>query len=236
MPFVKAKSYQAAQSLAAKVVQRRWRERQARRVTVPVVKAVVKQQIQKQAEAKSNYQAWASLNYDNLVTSVNPFYPLSQGSTAETMIGEKIHVKNLRVNGFMYNAIPSATSNDCMVRMFLIHARDKLHSGSQSNITPADIFRSGGSGFRTVDSLDYHKIKVLKEVKMTIRYNANSQLIHRPFSFTYNFNKNETFDADSSGYLKNGQYFFCIITYDGRGTGANYWGAKFNTSLNYTDI
>lgn len=200
------------------------------------VAKIARSVVQSQAELKSYYTTWTSINYDNLVSGFNPIYPISQGATAETAVGEKIFLKDIQVSGFMYPAITTSFANSTMARLIVIHSRDKLFSGSQSNITSSNIFRANGSGYLTVDQLDRHKITVLHDSKWTIPQYLTAATTHTPFYAKVPIGKTETFDADGSGYLKDGQYFVALIMYDGRGTGSNFWGAKLNTSVNFTDI
>jgi len=114
------------------------------------------------AELKSYYTSWSSLQYDNLVSGFNPIYPISEGSTAETVIGEKMFLRNIQVSGFLYPNVASA-GNTCMARLVILHSRDKLFVGSQSNIRSSTMFRANGSGFLPVDQLDRHKFRDLHD-------------------------------------------------------------------------
>jgi len=200
------------------------------------VAKIARSVVQKAAESKSYYTNWTQLFYDNLLVGVNPCYNLTQSSSAETVIGEKIRLKNIQVSGFVYTSIAAGYLNSAMVRIMVIHARDKLFTGNQNTVTSASVFRSGGSGFLPVDAIDQHKVTVLADHKMTIDPDIAAQTKHMPFMITVPINKTETFDSDSSGYFKNGQYFVLTTIYDGRGSGSNFWGSKMNTAVNFTDI
>jgi len=200
------------------------------------VAKIARSVVQKAAESKSYYTNWTTLFYDGLLPGVNPCYNMSQNVTAETVLGEKIRLKNIQISGFIYTAITAGYLNSAMARIMVIHSRDKLFLANQSTVTATDMFRTGGSGFRPVDALDNHKITVLSDTKFTIEPDIAAQTKHTPFMITVPINKTETFDADGSGYFKNGQYFVVMCIHDGRGSGSNYWSSKFNTAVNFTDI
>lgn len=211
-------------------------KKKATRVTnaksvMSIARTAAKQELNKVVESKSQLETWTTLFDDNLVTSVNPFYLLSQGTTSETIIGEKIFVKNIKVGGFLYQYNSVSSTEQLMYRFLLVKARDKLHTGAQSTITATNVFRSG-TGFNTIDPVDMHKVTVLFDHRGTWTPSIQQKCC-KPFSFSHTFDQNMTFDADGSGYFKNGQIFFIAIVYDSRG--ALNWAAKFNTVINYKD-
>lgn len=235
MPYVKKGQWNAAQNLAARTIQKAWKNR---RVTTPqAVRQIAKQVVLKEEETKSYYTNYTAFAGDNTVIGINPMYSLNQGTGSENVIGEKIRLMSIKLRGFLYNGLPAGFTQTTHCRLMLIHSRDKLHTlAGPSTITASNIYRAGGSGFLTFDSLDRHEISVIADKYFTLEPNFSGELTSKKLSLDWVIKggKSLTFDADNSGYFKNGQYFVAMVFYDGRGA-SNQFATKVNISVNYKD-
>lgn len=196
------------------------------------VSKIAKSVTMKVAETKTLSTFWGSLMYDHLLSSINPIYQFSQGTTAESIVGEKIYIDSLDISGYMYAAI-AATAN-CQVRHLVVHARDKLHTGAQSTVTKSSVFKDNGRPI--TDFIDTHKVDVVFDQMQDIHPDFTGQVSNAVFKFNVPIRRTKYFDADSSGYFKDGQYFYIQVVYDGRGTASNYWGTNFATQVNIKDV
>ena len=200
------------------------------------VAKIARSVVQKQAETKSYYTNWVHLLYDNRISAVNPIYNIGQGTTSEQIVGEKMFIKNIQVFGNLFPLVTAGWDKTCLARLIVCHARDKLITGNQGAIGASSFMRTGGTGTYPIDAIDLHKVKVLSDTKWVIQPFITGGTVNSPYSVTVPISKNEFYDSDASGYLRDGQYFVALIVYDNRGVASNYWGSNMNTAVNFIDM
>lgn len=182
------------------------------------IMAVAKKAVMQVAETKSylNNNS-SSVLLDNTTYATNLIYGMSQGTTAETYIGEKIHLQSIRLKGFLYTSITSA--NTKMFRITVIRTKKALTSSSSfAAITGTDVYRP--YSFIPQAHVDLHKVDSLYDRIYTLQPQISSGVVQQPFDIRVKINRKETWDADNSGYLKNKNYYLVVTGYDT--SGASY--------------
>jgi len=93
---------EASRSLAARSIQRKWRSRKSdKHIAKVAVKAVMRK-----AETKSFISANQSRSMtDDFFYYQNIFAPIASGSGSENREGEKIAVKNVKINWWVFHII-----------------------------------------------------------------------------------------------------------------------------------
>lgn len=199
------------------------------------VSKIAKRVVLRQAETKSYYQSSTNATvFDTVGYARNLIYPIAQGATSETVIGEKLHIKNIRIKGQML--FNGTTEADKMTRFVIIKSEKDL-TNSQASITLSDVFRatSNGSLAPTVSSPDLHKIDLFYDsgpIRVVKSYATHLPIY--PIDINVNIDKTEYFDGDNSGNLKGGNYYFVFTAYDG--STANMANIAFDWTVNYKDL
>lgn len=170
----------------------------------------------KTAETKSKLDNYAATNLgDNAVRAWNLTYPLSQGVTSESVLGEKINLKNIRIMGFSRVNSGSGNNNTKIVRLIIFKATKQLASSTPINITPTDLYRNNVTPPQ--NHVDLHKVDLLYDKMLTLTPSLASQETIVPWTINIPLNRTEYFDSDNSGFFKNKNYYLAIHHYDGNG-------------------
>lgn len=197
----------------------------------------VKATVLKTAETKSYMASYSIIPADNTWNVQNLIYPISQGDTAETIDGEKMHLKNIRFKGFVAINNPASTSTTRLCRM-VVFATKKPLTNSSGGITVTDLVRSGGSSNSMCQHIDLHKVDLLYDRKFAITQNLTGQTVTRPFDLNIPIDRTVYFESDNAGYLKDKNYYMAVVASDGFGGSAGTAPCKFeyNWTVNFKDI
>lgn len=145
------------------------------------------------------------------VVATNLIYSIGQGVTAESVIGEKVFIKNIHLKGY-FN---TDTTNDaaCTLRCALVRTKKAL-TNSRASITVTDAFRTNVTNEAALGHFDLHKVDVLwdKMYKVGIP-NISGLSMTQAFDFNVPINKTHYFDADNSGYFKDKNYYLIVTAY-----------------------
>lgn len=187
----------------------------AKPLTASKVAQIAKKAVMKVAETRSPIYSESRNMYAGLVGMRNLNYFISQGDTASTIQGEKVHIKNIRFNlyGEIFNN-GDTTNNEVIIRMFFLKS-DRQYTNSWTLQTPAAIFRDDGSSSpsdvaRTAH-IDLHKNKLIsKDIRVTLKPSISGQTLVLHKEFDLPINKDCYFRADNSGYFRDGDYYFVI--------------------------
>lgn len=173
------------------------------------VTKIVKKVDHKLAETKS-FLGTVSLNpISDGWYSQNLIFALSQGVSAETMVGTKLFLKSFHLRVF-YETLAARGSSPQLIRVAVIRAPQHLGSGL---LNTSDIVRAPAGATTYQHFIDYHKVSVLKEYKRFINPLTASQQ-STGFDIKIPINKTVTFTADNSGYLKDSNYYLVVNASD----------------------
>lgn len=181
--------------------------------------ALIKKVVHKDAETKSpitNNGVSGVLLFPDLVYAQNLNHFIAQGLTAETIIGEKIFIKNIRAKLLMFalNSV-SAGQTDTTFRVAFIRTKQPLTS-TNTNITTVDVFRNNPQAVASQGHLDLHKVDVLYD--KTFHFGQPNQanvLQTKEVEVVLNINKTHYFDTDNGGYLKDKNYYMIYTAHKG---------------------
>lgn len=199
---------------------------QSKAVTVLAKKATMRIAETKSFISQSTRSAVSDFYYAS-----NLIYPLSQGTTAETIVGEKIFLKNMHLRVF-YKTDAARAASPQTLRIMVVQAKKDL-TNTHTSITASDVMRTGGST-PAVDYPDIHKISVLKKYEMVLNPPTTAGMalvkdIYVPI------NANKTFQVDNGGYFKMGNYYLILHASDF--SGINSTGLfSFTWTVNYKDF
>lgn len=181
---------------------------QTRKVVAPKLAAAIRQITRGVAETKSLLTMVSQGNiFPDTVYAQNLNSYISQGITSESIIGEKLFIKNihlkLRLSSFN-NAI--ATNGRLNYRLLVIKTKKALTT-TYTTITGTDVFRNA-SDAATLGHVDLHKVDLLYDRKGSI-VQPNQQNVNEQISVDINIPVNRThwFDTDNGGYFKDKNYY-----------------------------
>lgn len=219
-----------------RIRKRRVRFRGSKKITgmsVQQVSRIARSVTLRAAETKSYLKDIGNTNQpDDALRVWNLNYGISQGTTAEGIVGEKLHLKNIRIQGIV-NSATQGNSNTKTVRMLVFKTKKALATGTSGiDVTVTDVMRSNIGTFR--NHVDLHKVDLLYDRTLMLTPNYNNQVVSKTFTINVPINKTEYFDTDNSGFLKDKNYYFAIQHYDGNGiyTPATH---SFCYSVNFKD-
>lgn len=188
------------------------------------------------AETKSYIAGYSIIPADNVWNAQNLIFPITQGSSAEAVQGEKMYIKNIRFNGFVAINNPASTSTTRSCRM-VVFATKKPLTNSSAAITATDLVRSGGTANSMCQHIDLHKVDLLYDRKFTLLQQLGSQTVVKQFSLNIPVNRTVYFESDNAGYLKDKNYYMAVVASDGFGGSGATAPAKFEYTwaVNFKD-
>lgn len=212
--YFKKSQQNAARNLAARTLQRAWRKKKAAPVkTTSQIAKIARAVTLRAAETKSYLTGISNTNQGDNATRVwNLNYNISQGSGSTNVLGEKVHLKSIRIQGQIFSNTSSNTATK-VVRMVVFRTKKALSAGSAIDITATDLYRN--NGLPGQNHVDLHKVDLLYDSILTLTPQMTNQVVTRPFKINIPINRTEYFDDDNSGYFKNKNYYLAIQHHDG---------------------
>jgi len=197
----------------------------------------VKRVIYKAAETKSylNYSELIPIN--NQTDVKNLIFFMNQGTNAEQIVGEKFHLKNIRIQGSFLSV--NAKNSTKSGRIIVFKTKKPLTNDALANLPLTDLFRSGGSNIRMDQHVDVHKVDLLFDKTYRLTPNVEGMEMQKQFKINIKLNKDEYFDADNSGYLKKGNYYLAFTTFDPGcvpEVAPSGLSCRYTFAINYKDI
>lgn len=195
------------------------------------VATIAKKATLKVAETKSYISSSTRSPVSDLYYASNLIYPITQGTTSETVIGEKMFLKNIHIRLFYKTAIGLGAAQQT-VRFMVVQAK-KDFTNSHGTVSYLDLMRGVG-GTPSVDFPDHHKVTILKKYEMVLNPSTTSGHVFVKDIYVP-INANKTFQSDNSGYFKAGNYYLILHASDF--SGLNTTGQfSFTWSVNYKDF
>lgn len=198
--------------------------------------AIAKKVVQGEAETKSTVNNVVTTLTGDAVYALNLLYVLQQGTTAEALIGEKFHLKNIysRINYVQANSA-TASTGDSFLRVMMVRTKKPL-TASGSLITATDVFRGATSRYASLGFVDLHKVDLVYDKTFHIPV---CELVNQDNSkyITINkkINKTLTFDLDNSAYVKDKNYYLIYTAHKADNNGNGIGTFRFQWSLNFKD-
>lgn len=183
-------------------------------MTAQKVATIAKKVVMKSAETKSflgNSGTIAPL--DTIYNVQNLIFPIAQGLSAENIIGEKLHILNMRIRLNMFTT--NNSNNITKYARVVCFAIKKPLTNTNTTITASEIFRVPLGANPTQHHVDLHKVDLLYDNVFTLVPQVAAQTVQRFVQIPININKSVTFESDNSGYLKNKNYYLAVMGQDG---------------------
>lgn len=175
------------------------------------VTAIAKKAIHKEAETKSpmnNLGAGINMIPD-IVYATNLTYFIAQGNSAETIDGEKVFVKNIRLKGlvFAFNSA-TVTNTPTTFRLMVIKTKQPL-TNTNAPITASDVFRLPVPAYTALQGhLDTHRVDILYDKVINFGQPNQANVIeHKGFEINLKINKTHFIDQENGGYFKDKNYY-----------------------------
>ena len=201
------------------------------------VTAIAKKTTLKVAETKSAISNRVTDLFNDLVYAQNLNYFLSQGSTAESIIGEKFFLKNIYIKGRFYSYNTSGAGTSPLHCRLMIVRTKKALTNTFVAISTDDVFRGVTSEFASVGFPDLHKVDVIKDVtyrvpQTTLGTSGTS------VAFTHNIKINKTLfvDTDNGGYLKDKNYYLIASVYKADNPAITVGAIRYQWAMNFKDL
>lgn len=206
--------------------------------TQKAMTALVKKVVTKQAETKSAISHSTISQFDGSVYAQNLNFFLSQGVTSESIIGEKLMLKNIYLKMECFNINSSSASNQSLTFRVLIVRSKKNLTTTNSSILGSDIYRSGTSlRYSTNGHVDLHKVDLLYD--KTIYFDQPNQANtdqHKPITANLKINKTHFVDIDNGGFFKDKNYYLIVTADKNSSQAANTSFCRYSWSLNFKDL
>lgn len=233
MPKRKAQPQRMTESLVNKRARQAVGQAKFKKDQITAIRNIARSVALRAAETKSKLSTVSGSLFDAVVYGRNICYNLSQGTTSETYIGEKIFLKNFHFKGQI--AFNGTTERDKSGRLMIIYTDTQLTTSSSfSALTTSDVFRVGTSGLPSqVLHADLHKVRVLYDQQILVKKQYSTHVPIYAFDINLHLNKVETFTGDNNGTFKNGQYFFIFMADDL--SSANMASIAFDYTVNFKD-
>jgi len=185
-------------------------------MTTARVSQIARQSTLRLAETKSPIFTSTRSPSSDFYYASNLIYPITQGTTSESVIGEKMFLKNISIR-VLYKSSTSLASPTSLqhIRVAVVKSK-KDFTNTHSSITTSDIMRTPLASSPIVDTYDNHKVTVLKQYKRTLTPQTASGS-QATFDINVPINSNVTFQSDNAGYLKFGNYYLILHATDGSG-------------------
>lgn len=202
-------------------------------LTVRKVAQIAKRVTLKQSETKSAISSNFLDPLDNNYQVQNLVYFITQGDDGDDMIGKKMHVNNIRINGFIQHTNNGSASKFCRIVVF--RTKSPL-TATKTNLTKTDLFRSGGTTYVPTDHIDLHKVDVLLDKRITVTPTISGTVRQgNQVAMNVRIDKDEWFDADNSGYLKGKNYYVAFGCYSGEGGVTAPAAFTYTWAVNFKD-
>ena len=201
------------------------------------VTAIAKKTTLKIAETKSAVSVYQTDLFNDLVYALNLNYFLAQGSTSETIVGEKFFLKNIYLKGRFYSYNTASPGNSPLHCRLMVIRTKKALTNTFASQTISDIFRGSAVEVATTGFPDLHKIDVIKDVHFRVPQ-ATIGTSGTSTSFTHNLKINKTLftDTDNSGYLKDKNYYIIATCYKADNPAVNVGALRVQWALNFKDV
>lgn len=204
-------------------------------ITTQDVVRIAKSVVHRSAETKSYVRYVSATPLDNVCYAINVIGRIGQGNSSETVIGEKMYMKNLRVRGFTYSN--NATFTTKQLRILVIRTKQQLTTTEAVISGLTDVFRTGTTTLTPVAHIDLHKSDVLYDniwsiTPRTGSVTPNTETV--PFEFNVPINRTEYFDSDNGTYLKDKTYYILVCPYESSGV-TNPLGVQIAYATNWKD-
>lgn len=199
------------------------------------VARIARQVTLKTAETKSYIANIADSVTDNVYRVVCLNYGMVEGNTAETRVGEKVFIKNVRIKGTALNTSGGGASMLQRIgRITVFMAKKNLATSSPSTLTTrSDVFR--GTAYIHSDHVDLHKVTLLYDNTFLFPLqNATDQYTNKLIDINVPINRTKFFDSDTQTYFKDMDIYvaYGIYTNGGITTPGQF---IFNYAVNWKD-
>lgn len=238
---MKTQQYNAARNMAARKVQKAFKAYKLRKAkfTKPqqaAVAAIAKRTVFKAAETKSYINTRSHLPLDGNYTALNLNWPLAQTTSDVGIIGEKMHLKNIRFRFVAdINNVSNSTTKLCRVVIFRRAGTPIAAGASPVLITPTDVFRNPADPKVTLAHVDTHKVDVLYDYQFTLNKMIESNIFQQKvWECNIPINRDEYYNP-VDGTLKNGDYYILYGAWDNSLTG-NPSRLTYTYALNFKDL
>lgn len=232
MVYFNVSQQKASRNLAARTIQKRWRNRSMGRIVTTAKIAQVARAVQsKDAETKGYLSARSQTLTSDTVYAHNLLYPIGQGTSSATMVGKQINLVNMRFRSTLLTGVVSPAPKT--FRILIVKTKQYFTASSTS--TPyTNIFRNSGGSVGTDLHVDLSKVSILMDKQVTINTSITGVAQTKHVNFNIPFNKKIKFDADNSGIPKDGNYFLIVTgtDYSGINTVGQYF---YDWSVNFKD-
>lgn len=183
------------------------------KMSTAMVARIAKSVSLRAAETKSFLGNLSSTNQGDDVCRVwNLNYPITQGVTSTNVLGEKIHLTNIRIQGLLRSNVASSEATR-IVRMLVFRTKKQLASTTAVDITATDLYRSNVNVCSA--QVDLHKVDLLHDQYIKLQPTIEGKTVQTNFVINIPINKTEYFDEDNSGFFKNKSYYLAFHHYDG---------------------
>jgi len=210
-----------------------------KRLTAKKVAAIARRVTMKAAETKSYLQNSFLDPVDDLIGCQNLIYPISQGTGAGSIIGEKLYIKNIRIKGRLYSNT-ATNKNSKLCRIIVFRTKKQLTNTSTNSILSSDLFQNSVGGLAAKGHVDLHKVQLLVDKTFTIHMDlgdVTGTAGYRkqiPWEINVPVNRTEYFDQDNSGYLKSSNIYLAYTASDGSAT-LNPAVCEYSWAVNFKD-
>lgn len=200
------------------------------------VRAIAKKVVLREAETKSAIFQTGNNHYHDLVYAQNLIFGIAQGTSANSIIGEKLLIKNINLKGVITNLNnTSATNSSLMFRTVIIRTKTPLVN-TFGVITQDQVFRQNYLEPATTGMLDLHKVDVLYDKTHLISQpNISNVDNQRPFSLNLKVNKTHFVDTDNGGYLKDKNYYLITTCHKSGVIVSNVGYLRVTWTVNFKD-
>lgn len=236
MPYMKKHQYDAARNIASRKIQSAFRNYKSRKANQVATIARIEAQkvVNKNSETKSALFSASHAPTDDTVIVNNLVYSMTQGTSAETLVGEKFNLKNIHFRFNIFNNVGGSTNSDTKVYRLIVFRTKKPLTNSSTTITPTDLFRTNVPNLASRAHVDLSKVSLLYDKTFTMTPQQTGQRIFKPLHFKVDFNTQERFDADNSGYLKKSNIYLACTAVDGSIV-AQPIAFNYTYTINYKD-
>lgn len=206
------------------------------RKVAPTLVAAIKKVTRGQAETKSSYNVETPGNvFNDLVYALNLNYLITQGVSAQDVIGEKIFLKNIHLKVLMSSLNTTTATNGRLNYRLCVIKTKKLLTTSYSTVTTTDVFRASQNP-ATLGMVDLHKVDLLydgiKSIMPPSIANNNDSV---STDINIPINRTHFFDQDSSGVFKDKNYFLIWTAQKPDAPLANVGFLKTGWTVNFKD-
>lgn len=190
------------------------------------------------AETKSYLGSINMTPIEDTIRATNIVYNISQGTAKDDIVGLKLHIKNIRFKGYIYNTAAANLNYNGAARILVFRDKVKLTSSS-ATLSASDLFRVAGTNlyYAMTGHVDLKKVDLLLDKTIELVQPHTTARVSWPVDFNIPINKTVTYDTDNSGWLKDKNYYMAFCYYTGEGDIASAsFGLIGDYSVNFTDL